>query len=68
MSQRIGDTFFISQEPDGKCEFCQTVTELRPYGPNGERICFTCAMKDEETTKRKFAEALNGATKVETKN
>jgi hypothetical protein len=46
---------------DGKCEFCGKQEELRPYGPNNESICFDCAMKDEETTKRKFEEMLKGA-------
>lgn len=27
-------------------------SELRPYGPGGEMICFTCAFKDEESTER----------------
>ena len=32
--------------------------QLRPYGPNMENICYTCAIK--ETTKRKFAEVVLG--------
>jgi hypothetical protein len=39
---------------------CGKKAELRPYGPNGESICFDCGMKDEETTKRKFGELLAG--------
>jgi len=31
----------IDGEPDDRCELCHKVSELRPYGPNGERICFT---------------------------
>lgn len=50
----------ISVEPDGKCEFCGKVAELRPYGPRGERICFDCGMKDEETTKRQFSRHVFG--------
>jgi hypothetical protein len=38
------------------CELCGEVAELRPYGPNGEEICFQCGMKDEEATKRQSAE------------
>jgi len=34
---------FIAQEPDDTCEMCGQVDELRPYGPNYERICFECA-------------------------
>lgn len=42
------------------CQLCGKHAELRPYGPNNEWICFECGMKDEATTKRKFAEALKG--------
>lgn len=44
---------------DGTCAFCGKEAELRPYGPEGESICFKCGMKDEETTKRKFKEAMD---------
>ena len=42
------------------CEMCGKKAELRPYGPNGENICFTCGMKDEETTNRRFAQHVLG--------
>lgn len=45
---------YIAPEPDGACELCGQVEELRPYGPKGERICFDCGMKDEQTTQRKL--------------
>lgn len=38
---------FISEEKKQKCDFCGKIAVLRPYGPNNEAICFTCAMKDE---------------------
>lgn len=41
------------------CELCGAVKELRPYGPNAEWICFDCGMKDEETTKARFAAILD---------
>lgn len=41
-----------------KCEFCGKVEELRPYGPKGESLCFTCAMKDEESAKIQFGKIL----------
>jgi hypothetical protein len=37
---------------------CGNTDELRPYGPNGERVCFDCAMKDEEAAKRQFSKLL----------
>lgn len=51
---------FISQEPDGVCEFCGSIDELRPYGPRGERLCFDCAMMDEEAAKRGFRKYVLG--------
>lgn len=44
----------IEVQPDGKCELCGAEKELRPYGPNGENVCFPCGMKDEEAAKRRF--------------
>jgi hypothetical protein len=46
---------------DGICQMCGKPDELRPYGPNDENICFDCAMKDEETTSRKFYEWMGKA-------
>lgn len=51
---------FIAEEPMRACEMCGTIDECRPYGPNGEQICFECAMKDEETTKKKMTEYIFG--------
>lgn len=54
----------IEQEAESKCELCGTVAELRPYGPNRERICFKCGMKDEEMTSHRFAfDVLNVVAK-----
>ena len=50
----------INVEPNAVCEYCAAYKELRPYGPNGERICFECGMKDEETTKRRFKQHVFG--------
>lgn len=52
-------------EPDC-CELCGDRKELRPYGPNGENICFPCGMKDESTTAQMFAKHLEqGSVDVE---
>ena len=51
---------FIAEELPQACELCGTIDECRPYGPNGEQICFDCGMKDEETTKKKMAEYIFG--------
>lgn len=65
MSEKVGDVFIIVEEEPAKCEMCGKVDELRPYGPNNENICFDCAMKDEETAKRKFRERVEGPSEVE---
>lgn len=48
--------------PDDKCEYCGKVADLRPYGKNGERICYECGMKPEnkETTQAVFRSIING--------
>lgn len=51
---------FIAEEPDQVCELCGVIAECRPYGPNGEQICFDCGMKDEETTRKRMAEYIFG--------
>lgn len=50
----------IMAEPPQVCEACGVIAECRPYGPNGEQICFDCAMKDEETTTKKMNEYIFG--------
>lgn len=51
---------FIAEEPDQVCELCGVIAECRPYGPNGEQVCFDCGMKDEETTRKRMAEYIFG--------
>lgn len=51
---------FIAEQPPEVCEMCGVIDECRPYGPNNENICFDCAMKDEETAKRKMVEYVLG--------
>ena len=50
----------IEPEPDGECELCGMVAELRPYGPNGEHICHPCGMKDEAAANARFLDRVNG--------
>jgi hypothetical protein len=60
MSQRIGNIAVICPEPEDVCQLCGAFAELRPYGPNGERICYDCGMKDEPATNRKMNKVLFG--------
>ena len=56
MSKRIGNIAFVQVEQPAVCQYCGRLEELRPYGPNGERICYECAQKDVKTTERKMKE------------
>lgn len=62
MSERVGDIALSYQEKPQQCDFCDEIAELRPYGPNGETICYPCGMKDPETTKRMAGIKLFGDT------
>ena len=60
MTDRINGVPVIYQENQQQCDLCGKVAELRPYGPNGECVCFQCGMKDEAAAKRQFSRILNG--------
>jgi hypothetical protein len=51
---------YISKEPDRACELCGSYEECRPYGPNGEWVCFSCGMKDEKSAIRHFQKRVLG--------
>ena len=55
---------FIAQEEDDTCELCGAFEETRPYGPNGERVCYTCGMKDESAAMRGFEKYVLGENNV----
>lgn len=50
----------IEQTPPQKCELCGEIAETRPYGPNGEDVCFPCGMKDEKAARRGFNRLVCG--------
>ena len=60
MTKMVDGVLFIERGAEGPCELCGKVEELRPYGPNGEKICYDCGMKDEETTKKQFLKIMKG--------
>lgn len=62
MSRRVHGVPIIEEEPDDICELCGAFDETRPYGPNGERICYDCGMKDMATTDRMMGKVLFGDT------
>lgn len=61
MSKKVGNTFYIEEEPSATCEMCGKIDELRPYGPKGENVCFSCGMKDPAAAARQFAKRVSGA-------
>lgn len=52
----------IAPEPDQMCEMCGKIDECRPYGLNGEQVCFDCAMNKvgEEVVKKRMANYIFG--------
>lgn len=52
---------YIAAEQAQQCDLCGKIAELRPYGPNGEAVCFDCGMKDEDAAKRAFAKRVLGS-------
>jgi len=58
VSGKRGKVFVIEAENEQQCDLCGKVAELRPYGPNGECVCFECGMKNEEAARRAFRSAL----------
>lgn len=52
----------IAPEPLQVCEMCGTIDECRPYGPNGEQICFNCATTkcDPEQVEKRMAQHIFG--------
>jgi len=59
MTEIIGDTIIYAPEPEQQCDMCGKIAELRPYGRNGECICFDCGMKNEEDAKVQFSKIFN---------
>jgi len=56
----MSDPGVIAKENVDRCELCRCIAETRPYGPNGEEVCFDCGMKDEESTKCQFEKHVLG--------
>lgn len=48
----------IAAQPPGRCDLCGKVDETRPYGPNGEDVCFDCGMKNEAAVERAFKKRM----------
>lgn len=46
----------IQEHPLGRCQLCGAVAETRPYGPNGEDVCFDCGPGSKDPAARAAAE------------
>lgn len=59
-----GGGVIIEQQEEDICELCGDVAELRPYGPRGERVCYSCMKKDEPAAQAAFSKLLDEAEDV----
>jgi hypothetical protein len=52
----------IAEQPPEACEMCGAIDECRPYGPNGENICFNCATTkcDPAQVEKRMAQHIFG--------
>ena len=60
MTRKIRNTVYLEATPDAPCELCGKVAELRPYGPKGENVCFSCGMLDKKAATAAFARLVSG--------
>lgn len=54
----------IENEKPQQCDLCGVIAELRPYGPNGECICYDCGEKNPEVTQKMMTRAISKAFEV----
>lgn len=57
-------TVAIREQRDEHCDLCGSFEECRPYGPNGENVCFGCGMKDGAAALRQFQSRLEVGDRV----
>ena len=56
----MSEAKIIEAERVDRCELCGGIAETRPYGPNGEEVCFKCGMKNEEAMRVQFSKHVLG--------
>lgn len=61
MTEVRSGVIIIKPEEPQQCDLCGVISELRPYGPNGECICYACGQKNSEVTQRKMNERFQMA-------
>lgn len=52
----------ICSESEQMCQTCGVIAECRPYGKNGEQICFDCGMANEEETIKQAVRHILGSS------
>lgn len=65
MTRRVGNTIFIEAEAPDLCEMCGEYDELRPVGPNRERICWNCGQNYPLGTERYIEELFGNIDSIE---
>lgn len=65
MTHRRGDVLYLATEKPQQCDLCGKIAELRPYGPNGECICFACGMKNGGAAVRQFLRRVESSPEAE---
>jgi hypothetical protein len=68
MTKVVNGILYFQHTPDAKCELCGATAELRPYGPNGENICFECGQKNPEETLKQFDKLLDQVKTINPNN
>lgn len=59
--RRIGDIVVLEVGEPDTCELCGVLAkEVRPYGPNGEKVCYSCAIQNREAIDKAINKLLNG--------
>lgn len=58
MTRRVDNLVIIEQELPQQCDQCGRIEEVRPYGPNGQVICWDCGQQDPTGTEQRMIRAL----------
>jgi hypothetical protein len=54
MTRIVDGVLLLEDEEPQQCDLCHKIAELRPYGPNGECICYECGESTPEMRAAKY--------------
>ena len=60
MTRDVPGGIIIETELPQQCDLCGVIAELRPYGPNGEAVCFDCGMIHYAASEAAFQKRIAG--------